>query len=190
MDFMYFLIRLQSNVLERLTLISYWSESPIPAVAMAIKQCPALSHFSLNEGLLDGVHWNCILNAFQNHTLPASLTLKDVTWSNITYKEAALGFAAMLKENSNIEKLETESFFNNGQDARILGTRIMPQVEHNYYSKRLPSLQRAEAASMRAALVAKALGCGFAGQTIHSVRTFEIERGFDREAWLSSWTNP
>jgi len=164
MNLMCFLIQLQSNVLERLTLISYYDESPIPAVAMAIKQCPALIHVNLNQVQLDGAHWDCLLNAFRNHKVLSSLTLKKARWRDYTYEQAALGFATMLKENSNIEKLETESFFNYFQEARILETRIMPQVEHNYYSKRLPSLQRAEAASMRAALVAQALGRGLQGK--------------------------
>jgi len=88
-----------------------------------------------------------------------------VRWSNITYEEAALGFAAMLKENTKIEKLETKSFFSHDDDVRILETKIVLQVEHNYFSKWLPSLHQTEVAcSMRAALVAKALSNGLQGK--------------------------
>jgi len=55
-----------------------------------------------------------------------------VRWSCMTYEKVALGFPAMLKENSNIEKLKTKSFFSNYWDCQILKMRIMPQVEHNY----------------------------------------------------------
>ncbi len=76
----------------------------------------------------------------------------------MTYEEVASGFTVMLKENANIEKLETLSFFGNGRDSPMLETKIMLHVEQNYYSKRLSSLHRTEAANTRAALVAKALG--------------------------------
>jgi len=108
-----------------------------------------------------------MLNAFRSHKKLSSLTLKYVRWSNITYEEAALGFAAMLKENTNIEKLETASFFSHDdEDVRIYETRIKPHVEHNYYSKRLPLLHRTDVAcsSMRAALVAQALSQGLQGK--------------------------
>jgi len=83
-----------------------------------------------------------------------------VEWKDITYEEAASGFTVMLKENANIEKLETESFFCNGRDSPLLETKIMLHVEQNYYSNRFSSLHRTEAANTRAALVGKALGNG------------------------------
>jgi len=131
-DFAWFVFSLQSAVLERLTLFGYSNRRQIPAVAMAIKQCPALTHFNLETCSLDAVHWGYMLKVFQKHKMLLSLTLKHVRWSNITYEEVALGFASLLKENTNIEKLEMESFFSKGQDSQILETRIMLQVEHNF----------------------------------------------------------
>jgi len=130
-----------------------------PAVAVAIQHCPALIHVSLDNVWLDREDWDCMLNAFRSHKKLSSLSLTNAKWNNITNEEAALGFAAMLKENNNIEKLEMASFFIYNEDVRILERRIKPQVEHNYYCKRLPSLHQTEAASssMHAALVAKAL---------------------------------
>jgi len=116
------------------------------------------------EGLWCRESWHDMLSAFRNHKVLSSLTLEEARWIDITYEEAALGFAAMLKENSTIEKLETDSFFSHGRDCRILQTRIRPLLEHNYYPKRLLSLQRTEATSMRAALVAKALSEGLQGK--------------------------
>jgi len=135
-------------------------------VAVAIQHCHALSHFSMGNVWLDREDWDCILNAFRNHKVLSSFTLEKARWSNITYEEAALDFAAMLEENNNIEKLETSSFFSHDEDVRILETRIKPQVEHNYYSKLLPLLHRTEAAcsSMHAALVTKALVDGLQGK--------------------------
>jgi len=51
--------------------------------------------------------------------------------------------ATMLKENPNIEKLVklvVPSSFSNGQNSQVLKTKILLQVEHNYYTKQLPNL--------------------------------------------------
>jgi len=163
-DFHSFLTSLRSSVLEKLTIDWWTSENLVPAVAVTMQHCPALIHFSLKNARFDREDWDCMLNAFRNHKVLSSLTLNYVRWNNITYEEAALDFAAMLKENTNIDKLETKLFFSNGPDLKILETIIKPQVEHNYYSKRRPSLNRTEAASMRAGLVAEALSQGLQGK--------------------------
>ncbi len=155
-----FLHSFHSSTLERLALCSYYSGCASPVVALAIEQCPMLIHFSLDHARLNRAHWDCILNAIRNHKVLSSLTLKYGAWKDITYEEAAAGFTVMLKENANIEKLETESFFSNGRDSPLLETKIMLHVVHNYYSKRFSSLHRTEAANTRAALVGKALGIG------------------------------
>jgi len=82
----------------------------------------------------------------------------------MTVEEGNVRFAAMLKENPNIEKIEPKCFYDDSRGFRAFDRIVMPQLEHNYYSKRFPSLQRMEAASMRAALVAKALGNGLQGK--------------------------
>jgi len=164
-DMRCFLTSLRSTVLEKLTIDWCMCKDIFPAVAVAIQHCPALIHVSLDNVWLDREDWGCLLNAFRSHTKLSSLSLKYVRWSNTTYEETALDFAAMLKENTNIDKLETASFFSHGEDVRFLEKRIKPQVEHNYYSKWFPSLHRTEAASsMRAALVAKALSNGLQGK--------------------------
>jgi len=159
-NFARFLHSLHSSTVERLALGYYYSGCPSPNVALAIEQCPMLIHFNLDHARLNRAHWDCILNAIQNHKVLSSLTFKYVKWKDMTYEEVASGFTVMLKENANIEKLETESFFGNGWYYPMLETKIMLHVEHNYYSKWFPSLHRTEATSMCAALVGKALGNG------------------------------
>jgi len=77
-----FLIPLQSTVLEQQQICLYTSNSNIPAIAMAIQQCPALLHFSLDLSSVDSVHWGCLLNAFQNHKMLLSLKLVDMWWKD------------------------------------------------------------------------------------------------------------
>jgi len=55
-------------------------------------------------------YWDCLLSPFHNHKVLSLLTLNNVYWSGITSEEAAVHFTTMLKENTNIEKLGTESF--------------------------------------------------------------------------------
>jgi len=157
-SFARFLYSLQSTTLECLALSS---QIPLLAMAVAIQQCPALTHFSMKHVWVGREDWKCLLNAFCNHKVLSSLTLTYVHWSdNVTFEEAALGFTAMLKENTNIEKLTVDSFLMNQRDGTKLETKILLQVEHNYYSKQFWSLHQTEAASMRAGLVATALGNG------------------------------
>jgi len=152
--FAQYLYSLQSTALESLALFGH---IPLPAMAVAIQQCPALIHFSMSNVWLGREDWECLLNAFCNHKMLSSLTLNNVHWRDITYEEAAVSLTTMLKENTNIEKLKTESFFmNQRRDNTTLETKILLQVGHNYYSIWFLLLHQMEAASICAGLVAAA----------------------------------
>jgi hypothetical protein len=127
------------------------------ALATALHANKGLIHLTVSFPALDDSIRAELLKAISLHPSLHSLDLK-MDNTNISYpkkrRELTKAIADMLSVN---ERVEAVSFHDDTFDKDDWDAFVVPRVECNKYRKRFPSIQKIEAASTRAAVLARAL---------------------------------
>jgi hypothetical protein len=155
-SFVTFMKALRGNTyLERLDLWGIGDRQVTQALAAALHGNKGLVHLSANFGALDDSGRTELLEAISMHPSLRSLDLKvDRTYIDVK-KRITKAVADMLSVNERVEEMR---FDHNLFDEVDWNTNVSPRLECNLYRKRFLSIQTIGDASIRAAVLARALG--------------------------------